>query len=47
MQKTGLSSFFLSKKGLENLVVSQKSYIFAGVKKKSLNKLIKKIMNLP
>ena len=47
MQKTELSSFFFSKKRLENLVVSQKSYIFAEVKMKSLNELIKKRMNLP
>ena len=47
MQKNRAFFVFLSKKKLENLVVSQKSYIFAGVKKKSLNKLIKKIMNLP
>ena len=46
MQKIGLPSFFFSKKRLENLVVSQKSYIFADVKKKNLSNFIIK-ENLP
>ena len=45
MQKTELSSFFLVKKRLENLVVSQKSSIFADIKKKDYKNILKE--NLP
>ena len=45
MQKTELSSFFLVKKGSENLVVSQKSSIFADIKKKDYKNILEE--NLP
>lgn len=45
MQKTELSSFFFSKKRLENLVVSQKSSIFADIKKKDYKNILEE--NLP
>ena len=46
MQKNRASFVFFSKKRLENLVVSQKSSIFADIKRKFLDKIILK-ENLP